>query len=79
MLDVALGDLDQVRNQVVAALELHVNLRVGVFVAVAHRDEFVVNADDKAGQAQHHHQQYNRNNQSNSNSHKFPLLNLNNN
>jgi hypothetical protein len=51
-------------------------LRVGVFVAVAHRDEFVVNADDKANEAHHHNQQHRGNNQSNSNGHKYPLLNL---
>ena len=76
VLDVALGDFDEVRNQVVAALELHVNLRVGVFVAVAHRDEFVVNADDEADQAQQHHQQHDCHNQSESNCHNFPLLSL---
>ena len=73
VLDVALGGLDQVRNQVVAALELHVNLRVGVLEAVAQRDEFVVAADDKADEAQQHHQ-HNDDRQSISNSHNFPLF-----
>ena len=54
---VALGRLDQIRNQVVAALELHVNLRVGVFVAVAHRDELVVNAHDHHADDDDHHEQ----------------------
>ncbi|MPN24391.1 hypothetical protein SDC9_171789 [bioreactor metagenome] len=43
--EVTLRGLDQIRNQVVAPLELHVNLRVGVFETVAQPDEFVVQAD----------------------------------
>ena len=45
--EVTLRGLDQIRNQVVAPLELHVNLRVGVFETVAQRDEFVVDADNE--------------------------------
>src|SRR5262249_53196519 len=37
--------LDQVRNQVVAALELHVDLREGVLEAVAQRHQAVVDGD----------------------------------
>ena len=54
VLDVALGNLDQIRDQVIAALELHINLRVGVFEPVAERDEFVITADDETDQAQQH-------------------------
>ena len=45
VLDVALHRLDQVRNQVVAALELHVDLRERVLEAVAQRDQPVVDRD----------------------------------
>jgi hypothetical protein len=45
VLDVALGGLDQVGNQVVAALQLHVDLREGVLEAIAHRHQAVVDRD----------------------------------
>ena len=62
VLDVAFGRLDEIRNQVVAALELHVNLRVGVFVAVAHRDQLVVDADNhRADDDDHDHQRQGNN------------------
>jgi hypothetical protein len=52
---VALGDLDQVRDQVVSARQLHVDLREGVLEGVAGRDEAVVDADcpqrDRDGEA----------------------------
>ena len=41
---VALGGFDQVRNQVVAPLELHLDLRERVLKAVLERDELVVDA-----------------------------------
>ena len=69
---VTLGGLDEIGNQVVAALELHVDLRVGVFEPVAQGDEFVVTADDKANEAQHHHQHDDDKNQDNR--HIFPLF-----
>ena len=46
---VAFGGLDEIRDQVVAALELHVHLGKGVFTGVAQRDEAVVNADAPDG------------------------------
>ena len=39
------GSLDEIGNQVVAALELHVNLGVGVLEPIAQGDEFVVTAE----------------------------------
>ena len=45
--DVTLRGLDQIQNQVVAPLELHVNLRVSVFELVAQRDEFVIDANNE--------------------------------
>lgn len=46
VLHVAFGDLDEIRNEVVAALELDVDLREGVLEAVTEFDEFVVDAGD---------------------------------
>jgi hypothetical protein len=45
VLQVALGRLDQVGDQVVAALELHVDLRERVLEAVAQRYQPVVDPD----------------------------------
>ena len=45
VLHVALGGLDQVRDQVVATLQLHVDLRERILVAVARGDETIVDAD----------------------------------
>jgi hypothetical protein len=42
---VTLRDLDQVRDQVVAAGELDVDLREGVLVRIARGDQAVVDAD----------------------------------
>src|ERR1043165_3491691 len=50
VLNVALRRLDQVRNQVVAALELHVDLREGVLEAVPERDQPVVDRDRPYGE-----------------------------
>ena len=47
MLDVAFRRFDQVRNQVVAALELHVDLCEGIFKAVPQGHEPVVLTDGK--------------------------------
>ena len=41
---VALGGFDQIRNQVVPPLELHLDLRERVLEAVLQRDELVVDA-----------------------------------
>ena len=57
VLDVALGHLDQVRDQVVAPLQLHVDLREGVLVAVPQGDQPVVHADDDDRQQEHNHHQ----------------------
>ena len=57
MFEVTLGGLDQIGNQVIAPLELHVNLREGVFEPVAQPDEFVVDAnDDEHGKQCQRHQ-----------------------
>ena len=45
MAGVALDGLDQVGNQVMAALQLHVDLRPRVFHLVAPSDELVVHPD----------------------------------
>src|SRR3546814_7049888 len=45
VLEVALGGLDQVRDQVEAPLQLHVDLGEGVLVRVARGDQAVVDAD----------------------------------
>ena len=47
MLEVALGGFDEVRDEIVAAFELNIDLREGVFEAVPERHEMVVLADDK--------------------------------
>ena len=47
---IALGGLDQVRNQVVPAFELHIDLGEGVLEAVPQGDEPVVDADHDEGQ-----------------------------
>ena len=44
---VALGGLDEVGDQVVATLQLHVHLREGVLEAVPQPDEGVVDADQE--------------------------------
>ena len=59
MSDITFGGFDQVGNEVIPALELHVNLRVGVLVAVAQSDQPVVSADDE------HQHKKDRNNQNN--------------
>jgi len=48
--EVALGGLDEVRDQVMAALELDVDLGEGVAEGVPQRHEAVVHADDDDGQ-----------------------------
>ena len=52
VLEVTLGDLDEVRDQVIAALELDIDLREGVLETVAEGDKPVVDADHEQGQ--HH-------------------------
>jgi hypothetical protein len=58
---VALGHFDQVRDLVVPARELHVDLRDGVLERIAGGDEPVVDADrpqgrdDRQGQQNHKH------------------------
>ena len=46
VLKVSFGCFDEIRNEVVAAFELHVDLREGVFETVAQGDERIVDADD---------------------------------
>src|SRR5688572_13077965 len=50
VLEVALDDFHQVRDQVVAPLELHVDLRERILVPVAQRDQAVVDADGPDGE-----------------------------
>ena len=47
MLHVGFGGLDEVRDEVVAAFQLNIDLREGVFEAVPQDDEGVVLADDE--------------------------------
>ena len=47
---VALGDLDEIGNEVVATLQLHVDLGEGVFEAVAEGDEGIVDANGPEGE-----------------------------
>jgi hypothetical protein len=55
---IASGDLDQVGNQVVAALQLHVDLREGVLERVARGHQAVVDAHAPECDGGHNHQQY---------------------
>jgi hypothetical protein len=48
-LHVALDRVDEIRNQVVAPLELNVDLPPGIIHLVAHSHERVVNADEIYG------------------------------
>ncbi len=57
MFHVALGGLDEIGDEVVAALELHVDLRVGVFETVAQGDEGVVDAGDPEAEDDHDDEQ----------------------
>ena len=59
VLDVALGGLDQVGDQVVAPLELDIDLREGVLEPVAQRNQPVVRAD----RPQQDHHERNKDNQ----------------
>jgi hypothetical protein len=47
MLEITFGGLDEVRDQIVAPFELNINLRVGVLVTIAQRDQRVVSADNE--------------------------------
>ena len=53
VLHVALGGFDEVGNEIVAALELHVDLSVGVFETVAQGDEGIVDAGDPEADDDH--------------------------
>jgi hypothetical protein len=46
MFHVTLGDLDEIGDEVVTALQLNVDLSEGVFEAIAERDEAVVDAGE---------------------------------
>ena len=46
VLQVALGDLDQIRDEVVAALQLHIDLGEGILEAITEGDEAVVETGD---------------------------------
>ena len=59
---VALGGFHQIGNQIVPALELHVDLRIRIFVAILQRNEAVVLAD---GIDANQHDEYDNNDQSN--------------
>ncbi len=49
VLEISLGRFDEIRNEVVATFELHVDLRECVFETVAQGDERIVDADDPEG------------------------------
>ena len=62
VLQIALGRLDQVGDQVVSPLELDINLREGVLEAVPQRHQAVILADgvkDRDNRDQHHDTQKN--------------------
>ena len=50
MLEITFRGLDEIGNQIVPSFELHVDLRISVFVTVAQRDQRVVRADDQHDQ-----------------------------
>src|SRR5208282_4815819 len=50
VLDVTLGGLDQVGNQVVAPREVHIDLREGISEGISRRDQLVV------GRYEHQHE-----------------------
>jgi hypothetical protein len=43
---IALGDFDEIRDQVIAAFQLNVDLGEGIFEAVAEFDELVIDTSD---------------------------------
>jgi hypothetical protein len=47
MLHIAPGGFDEIGNQIVAALQLDINLRPGVIDLIAKPNQSVVNADHK--------------------------------
>ena len=63
VLDIALGHFDQVRNQVVPPLQLHVDLREGILEAVPQGDQPVVHPDNRKHHHQHNHHQHDQNDQ----------------
>jgi hypothetical protein len=46
MFEIPFGGLYQIGNQVIPALQLHINLRKGVFEEIPERDEPVVDTDN---------------------------------
>ena len=50
VLQIALGGFDQIRDEVIAAFELHIDLGEGVLETVPQGDEPVVDADDEESQ-----------------------------
>ena len=63
MFHVAAGHLDQVGDQVVAAFELHVDLRERIFVAVPQGHQFVVHSYDNDYQDQKDPEKHTKNDQ----------------
>ena len=55
MREIAFGGLDQIRDEIVAPLELHVDLRIRVFVSVPQCNQAVVKADDEQHQKEPKH------------------------
>jgi hypothetical protein len=60
MLHVGFGGLDEVRDEVVAAFQLNIDLREGIFEAVAQRHELVVLAYDEKQEKSRYHRQNNQ-------------------
>ena len=67
VLHVGLGRFDQVRDQVVAPLQLHVDLRERVLEAVPQADQLVVDTDEVAQHQHGHHAHADENRQSRTN------------
>ncbi len=70
VLEITFGGLDEIGDEVVTALELHVNLRVGVLETIAEGDEMIVAADDVERDNQRHGEENSHNEQQNY--HKVP-------
>ena len=56
--EIAFGGFDEIRDQVIATLELDINLRKRVFESVAQSDQSVVDPHDPKGHQDDKDQQY---------------------
>ena len=58
MFEITFGGFDEIRDQVIATLELDINLRKRVFESVAQSDQSIVNPHDPKGHQDDKDQQY---------------------